>query len=156
MDTVSEQKDALVALGLAAVGFVLLVASTTSADYGLILVQKDRLIWSATRVLPALCWFSIAGILVLIRGTVIWTSAACAFGVSLLAGSVVSSFGAPFGFSFMPMMASISYYALTTALLCLTIRNSVAACFFAPVLLLLQVLTDVLAHLVTGVLQIAC
>ena len=155
MDTVSEQKDALVALGLAAIGFVLLVVSTTSPDYGLLLMQQDRFIWSATRVIPALGWLSIAGILVLVRGAVIWTSAASALAISLLAGSVVASFGAPFGFSFMPMMASISYYALTTALLCLTIRNPVAAGILAPVLLILQVLTDVLAHLVTGVLQIA-
>ena len=156
MDTVSEQKDALVATGLTAVGFVLLVVSTTSPDYGLILMQQDRLVWSLTRVLPALCWISLAGVLILIRGAVVWTSAACACAISLIVSSVVASFGAPFGFSFMPMMASVTYYALTTGLLCVTIRNPIAAGVLAPVLLVAQVLTDILAHLTTGVLQIAC
>jgi len=154
MDIVSEQKDALVALGLTALGFVILVVTTASHEYGLILMRDDRLIWSLTRIVPALAWISLAGVLVLFRNTITWKSAAAAFMVTLVIASTVAVAGAPLGVNAVSVMSTVSYYALTSALLCVTIRSAVLASFVAPVFLVLQVITDILAHLGTGVVQL--
>ncbi len=117
MDIVSEQKDALVALGLTALGFVILVVTTASHEYGLILMRDDRLMWSLTRIVPALAWISLAGVLVLFRNDISWKSAAAAFMVTLVIASTVAVAGAPLGVNAVSVMSTVSYYALTSALL---------------------------------------
>lgn len=155
MDIVSEQKDALAAIGLTALGFILLVVTTTSHEYGLMLAGNDRLVWSVTRMLPALGWISLAGVLVLFRDTISWASAATAFLVTLAVGSSVAVFGVSAGIDALSVMSTVSYYALISALLCLTIKSRARAAVAGPFLLALQVLTDIAAHVGAGVLQIA-
>lgn len=156
MDTASDQKDALVIVALTAAGFALLVASTSSKDYGLVLIQKDQLVWSLARTVPALCWISLAGLLVLSREAVVWTSAVAAITASLITGCTVAVLGAPIGLDAVSLMSTVSYYALISGLICLTVRSPILAGIVGPILLVLQVLTDVIAHLGMGLIQIAC
>jgi hypothetical protein len=154
MDMASDQKNAIALLGLTAAGFLLLVALTTSNDYGFILAKDQRFIWTVTRVYPALGWLSLAGVLILARSPLNWTSAATAFMITLIAGSTVAVIGAPVGIDSVSLMTSVCYYAIISAFLCLTTRRPVVAGLIAPAILLLQVGTDVAAHVATGVLQI--
>lgn len=155
MDLISERKDALAVLGLAAAGFVFLVVSTSSPDYGLLLPQKERLIWSFARIGPALAWMSLALIAIIVRDSLVWTSAAAAFMTTLVLGCAVAVLGAPIGADAVSIMSSVTYYSLISALLCVTFRSPILAGILGPGLLILQVLTDVLVHVGTGVIQLA-
>ncbi len=155
MDAISEQKDALAAIGLASLGMILLIATTQSYEYGLPLSHDTRWIWTLTRIFPAAAWMSIAAILVLVRGAVYWSSAATGFLVALTVACGVAAMGSPPDANAVSIMTSVSYYAIISALLCLTFRHPVLAGLASLAFLFLQVLTDVAAHLATGVIQIA-
>lgn len=156
METVSEQKDVLAILALTAIGFIVLVASTSSAEYGLILMRQDRLIWSLTRLVPTIGWIAVACVALLIRGTVSWASSLVAFSISLIVASTVAAVFAPVGINTSALASTLVYYSLVSALLCITFRSTVAAGLAAPFFLALQVAADIAAHLGTGVIQIAC
>lgn len=156
MDIVSEQRDALIVTGMLAVGFALLVATTASHEYGILLMKSDRLTWSVTRIIPVLGWLSLAGLLVIVRSAVVWASAAAAAAVTFLAALAFILVTTPPDVQAQAILASLSYYALISGMLCLTIRNAVVAAFAGPALLILQVFADVAAHLLTGVIRFGC
>ena len=155
MDLIAEKKDALAAVGLTALGFVLLVFSTTSNQYGMLLMPSDRLIWSVTRVLPVLCWVSVAGLLVLFRDQLFWSSAAASFMSSLVIGCMAAVAISPGGIDPSSVVASVTYYALISAVLCFSVKSKLWAIILGPLLVAAQVFLDVITHLGSGVLQLA-
>jgi hypothetical protein len=134
--------------------YLLFVWATDWSDFGLTARPENAARWSVTRISTMTAWLLLAfGLLRIRRSPVNWKSfgyaaAACAFSALLVATAL-----GPQGSSYLVLAGSVTFFALASGHLCVTVQKTSIAIIMGLATFIAQFLLDAGLHVFSGVFR---
>lgn len=155
MNTSLSPRHAWIGLGFTWIGYLLFVASSRLADFGLSIQMDNFWLWQAIRLTTVSFWLGIAATILYARKRPLnWNSPLHAASASALLAILLTPTLASANASLAAVLGSILTYSLVSGLVCVTIQRPPVAALLGLLLFPAQLLLDTAAHLLSGTFPI--